>query len=117
MSEKLFTQDEVNQIIKERVAREKRSFERELEELRQSAASGEPEYKAKYLDALRRTELIKAGFSLDSVSKYMPAINKTDDPDEIKHLAKTFADLAGVSPSAKAQAEHAKKKAKFNPFK
>jgi hypothetical protein len=113
---KEFTQKELDAIVKERVAREKRKLERELGEQQKDIGTGESEYKSKYLDALRRTELLKAGFSLDNLGYYMPMLNKVDDPSEISKQAKTYADLAGFSPSAKAEAEHAKRKSKFKPF-
>lgn len=92
MSEKLFSQSDVDRIVKERVAREKRSFERELEEVRSVADTGEPGYKSKYLDAMKRKSLLDAGIPYDKVDGYMKYV-KGEEPDEIKRQVAEFASI------------------------
>ncbi|MBU8730450.1 DUF1552 domain-containing protein [Cytobacillus oceanisediminis] len=109
MSEKLFTQDEVNEIIKERLAREKKKLDRELEEVKSATDTGEQGYKAKYLDALKEVELRKAGIPYDKVDGYMRYL-KGKDADEIKRQVAEFASILD-------EGKREEKKSKsWNPF-
>ncbi|MCM3093825.1 MULTISPECIES: hypothetical protein [unclassified Cytobacillus] len=114
MSEKLFTQEEVNQIIKERVAREKRSFEREIEEVRSGAHLDTPDYKAMYLDAFKRTSIQGAGFPMDKIDSYLKYI-KGDSEDEIKREIAELAQAAGVNSAGNGQGKSSKS-GTWNPF-
>ncbi|UOQ48128.1 hypothetical protein MUN88_19105 [Gracilibacillus caseinilyticus] len=100
MSEEvLLNQEEVNEVVKKRLDREKRKYREEVEALKARIAElegeGNPEeeetpeeepeasdeqtedkndeqaeYKAKYLNALKQAKLLDAGFSFDQISKY-----------------------------------------------
>jgi len=79
MEEKLFTQDEVNAIVQERIAREKRKQldvpEVELPEGVTDYKAQYEDYQAQYIDLLKKTKLLDAGVEfhkLDEAVKFLP---------------------------------------------
>lgn len=115
MEDKLFTQEDVDRIVKERLIREKRKLDRDIEQVRSQviADSSQPSYKAKYLQSLKRSELLKAGFTFDNMDKYLPLVPE-DSEGEIRKKISLLADWVGVSKSAQAKQE--RKHRKWRPF-
>lgn len=92
VEEKLFTQEEVNEIVKKRLTREKKKQAKEREQLKQT-------YREKYYNALRRKSLLDAGIPFDMVDRYMKYMDSTrDDEQAIEQQAFEIAQDFKVKP-------------------
>jgi len=67
MEEKLFTQADVDEIVKKRLAREKRKTEQERN------------YKELYFDAMKQKSLIDAGVTFDNAERYVKYVDGEDE--------------------------------------
>lgn len=115
MSEKTFTQNEVDEIVQERLRRFKRQLERELEETRAEISADTPDYKKQYFDNLRKIKLIDAGMTYDQAERYVKYIDGATEKeieaqaielaaDVLTKKERTYADPSG------------KRKGIWNPF-
>lgn len=86
--EKLFTQDEVNKIVQERIARERRKQidvpEVELPEGVTDYKAQYEDYQAQYIDLLKKTKLIDAGVNFEKLDEAVKFI-QGDTEEEIDH--------------------------------
>ena len=107
-----FTQDEVNRIVKQRLEREKRKLDRELEDARSSVYSELPDYKSRYIDALKRKSLLDAGLPVSEVDRYLRYIDDSDEVEVVQRQARDFVEELGkdkrksyADPSQKTKAD------------
>jgi hypothetical protein len=115
--EKLFTQEEINEIIQDRLARAKRKHEEELEKIREELPEGARDYKKEYHENLRKIKLIDVGFSFNEADRYAKYIT-AEEPEQIEQEANLLAE--DVLPGKKQQQDYAdpgQKKSVWNPFK
>ncbi|MBN9655981.1 hypothetical protein J0K78_17025 [Halobacillus sp. GSS1] len=111
MDEKLFTQDEVNRIVQERIAREKQK------EVKVSdAADSEEEsidYKTEALDLVKKVSLLNEGVPYEKVDHYTKYV-KGSSESEIKSDARELA--KDLENKKKNYTEPGQKKGAWNPF-
>jgi hypothetical protein len=105
--EKRFTQAELDRIVKERIARERRKLDRETEQIE----ADDIPYKREALDLLKTLELQKGGLSGEQIEKMKKFVDGEDE-DTIKVQAGEIVHDFIESPK-KAEQE---KKSKWNPF-
>ncbi|MCM3732741.1 hypothetical protein M3196_13890 [Fictibacillus nanhaiensis] len=113
MGERLFSQKELDGIVKERLAREQRRYERELVELESGLETAGTNYRKLYIEELKRKSLLDAGFTLDNVEQYVKFIEDSEDVEAVKRQAKEISKLAGLDGSGKKET----KDNGWNPFK
>lgn len=113
MDEKQFTQADVDRIVKERLVREQRRYERELTEMQAGLETAGTNYRKLYIEELKRKSLLDAGFTLDNVEQYTKFIDDSEEVEVVKRQAKEISRLAGLDGSGKKET----KDNGWNPFK
>jgi hypothetical protein len=113
-NEKVFTQDEIDRIVKERLKRERAKLDRELVDIQAEIDAKYPDYKGMYIDALKRKSLTDAGMPIEQVDRYVKYIEDSEDADEVKRQAREFTELAGFN--GKGESKSKSNKSKWNPF-
>ncbi|MFD2654492.1 hypothetical protein [Gracilibacillus thailandensis] len=128
--EKLFTQEEVNKIVQERLEREKRKTERELEQIRTEVPEGGTDYKKLYeelckelaereADEAKEQALLNAGFDQESVNRYKKYLDKVeeDEYEETAHFLFEHSPMNKKQSQSYADPSQKRGKSVWNPFK
>lgn len=118
--EKTFTQEEVNQIVSERLEREKRKREEAIEEIQAQATK---DMKEEYFKVYKKSKLIEAGVKFDKADEILWMI-KGESEEEIKANIAIIAPeltpeyLVDAKPSKRGYADPSQRgRRRWNPFK
>ncbi|ARI78232.1 hypothetical protein [Halobacillus mangrovi] len=111
--EKMFTQEDVDRIVQERLKRARAKAEREREEAQAELDARLPDYKELYFSELKYLKLLKAGFPMEKAERATKYIHD-GTPEEVERQAKELAEHAGHSKQTKTSEKQPK--GKWNPF-